>query len=144
MTADSLSFDTVDQVMLIVHANVPPDDGDWARMVLVRNARRDKIRGILVVAPPRASINASQRADVAQFIKQAGIGIAVLTDSALIRGVALAVSLVGVKVRAFAPAELDRALEYLGMAASRHADMTRRIEALKVQLNSRSRSIPPA
>ena len=143
MTAASLSFDMTDHVMLVVHADMPPDDRDWARMVLVRNASRDNLRGILVVAPPRASINAAQRANVAQFMKETRMNLAVLTDSALIRGVALAVGLVGVKVRAFAPSELVGALESLGVPASRHADLTRRIESLKAQL-SRTRSIPPA
>jgi hypothetical protein len=65
VTADSLRFDFMDHVMLIVHADAPPSDADWARMAVVRNANRDRLRGNLVIAPPRASINASQRADVA-------------------------------------------------------------------------------
>ncbi len=103
-------------------------------MVVVRNANRDKIRGSLVVAPPRASINAAQRADVAQFMKQTGGSTAVLTDSALIRGVARAVGFLGLHVRAFSPSELSSALNYLGVPPSRHADMLRRIDGLKTQL----------
>jgi len=125
--------------MLVVHADVPPDEGDWARMVVVRNANREKIRGNLVVAPPRASINAGQRADVAQFMKETGVSIAVVTDSALIRGVARAVGFLGVQVRAFAPTELASALNFLAVAPSRHADMARRIDALKAQLASSAR-----
>jgi hypothetical protein len=132
--ADSLRFDIVDHVMLVVHADVPPDEADWARMVVVRNANREKIRSNLVIAPPRASINAGQRADVAKFMKETGIAIAVVTDSALIRGVARAVGFLGVQVRAFAPAELASALNFLAIAPSRHADMARRIDALKAQL----------
>jgi hypothetical protein len=80
--SDSFRFDIVDHVMLIVHANVPPSDADWRRMVVVRDANRDKIRSNLVLAPPRASINASQRADVVQFMRENSTSIAVLTDSA--------------------------------------------------------------
>jgi hypothetical protein len=134
VSADTLRFDIVDHVLVIVHADVPPDPQDWARLVLVRNANRTKIRGNLVVAPPRATINGSQRADVAGFMKETGTSIAVVTDSALIRGVARAVGFLGVQVRAFAPAELASALDYLVVPASRHAEVTRRVEILKAQL----------
>jgi hypothetical protein len=132
--SDSLRFDLVDHVMVIVHADMPPSDGDWSRMIVVRNANREKIRGNLVVAPPRASINAAQRADVAQFMKETGTRVAVITDSALIRGVARAVGFLGLHVRAFSPAELASAFNYLAVPQSRHAEMLRRIDGLKTQL----------
>jgi len=126
--------------MLVVHADMPPSDADWARMVVVRNANRDRIRSNLVVAPPRASINASQRSDVAQFMKANGTSIAVVTDSALIRGVARAVGFLGVQVRAFAPNELTSALNFLVVSPSRHPEFGRRIEIMKAQLGGTARS----
>lgn len=141
---DTLRFDIVDHVLLVVHADVEPSDGDWARMVVVRNANRTKLRGTLVMAPPRASINAVQRADVAKFLKETGSSIAVVTDSALIRGVAMAVGFLGVKVRAFAPNAVTSALNFLAVPESRHATFVHRVEALKAQLNSASRlSVAP-
>ena len=140
VSESTLRFDIVDHVLVIVHADVPPADQDWQRLVLVRNANKAKIRGNLVIAPPRASINAAQRADVAAFMKDTGISIAVVTDSALIRGVALAVAFLGVQVRAFSPAQLDSALAFLVVPPSRQAEITRRVELLKGQLASRPRS----
>lgn len=133
-SGDSLRFDVVDHVMLIVHADVPPEDADWQRMVTVRNSNRAKIRGSLVIAPPRASINAAQRADVAEFMKATGVPIAVITDSALIRGVARAVGFLGVQVRAYPRTELVSAMNFLMVSPSRQADMLRRIEVLQSQL----------
>ncbi|HKO47511.1 MAG TPA: STAS/SEC14 domain-containing protein [Polyangiaceae bacterium] len=138
--SDSLRFDIVGHVMVIVHADTPPSDADWARMVVVRNASHERIRSTLVVAPPRASINASQRADVAQHMKETGASIAVVTDSALVRGVARAVGLLGLRVRAFAPGELASALDYLAVPQSRHAEMIRRIDAMKTQLRGSASS----
>ncbi len=137
---DSLRFDVVGHVMLIVHADMPPHPSDWARMITVRNANRDKLHSNLVIAPPRASIDAAQRADIAKFMKETGTSVAVVTDSALIRGVARAVGFLGVQVRAFAPTELEGALNFLVVPQSKHADMMRRIDALKAQLAS---STPP-
>jgi hypothetical protein len=142
--SDSLRFDIIDQVMLIVHADVAPSDGDWARLLVVRNANRAKLRSTLVIAPPRASINSAQRADVAKFMKETGTGVAVLTDSALIRGVAMAVGFLGVKVRAFAPNALTTALAFLMVPESRHAIFVHRVDALQAQLASAARlSMPP-
>lgn len=134
MSANTLRFDLVDHVLVVVHADVAPDADDWRRLMLVRDANRTRIRGNLVIAPPRASINAAQRADVATFLKETGSSIAVLTDSALIRGVALAVGLAGVKVRAFQSNELNKALSYLVVPPSRHADLSARIDRMKAQL----------
>jgi hypothetical protein len=141
--SDSFRFDIVGHVLLIVHADMPPTDEDWARMTVVRNAARERLRSILVVAPPRASINASQRSDVAQFMKSTGASIGVITDSALIRGVARAVGFLGVQVRAFEPSELANALNYLVVPQSRHLDMTRRIEGMKAQLTGSARQLSP-
>lgn len=132
--ADTLRFDIVDHVFLIVHADVPPADHDWKRLTIVRDANRGKIRSNLVIAPPRAAINAAQRADVAKFMKETGTSIAVVTDSALIRDVARAVGFMGVQVRAFPPSELASALDYLVVPASRQPDFIRRVGILKAQL----------
>ena len=141
--SNSLRFDILDHVMLIVHADMPPTDSDWTRMMMVRNAHLDKLRSVLVIAQPRSGINASQRSDAASFMKSEGRSIVVVTDSALIRGLARAVSLLGVNVRAFAPTELSRALEFAFVPPSRHADFVRRIETMKAQLGVAPRSASP-
>jgi hypothetical protein len=82
---------------------------------------------------------------VAQFMKAKGTNIAVVTDSALIRGVARAVSFLGVQVGAFAPAELTNALLFLLIPQPRHADVIRRIDAMQAQLSvNASRRQPQA
>ncbi len=111
-------------------------------MMVVRNAHRDKLRGILVVAPPRASLSAAQRSDVARTMKETGASTAVVTDSALVRGVARAIGFLGVPVRAFAPAEIASALNFLIVPPTRHEEFIRRIEVLKMQVSSRPPQIP--
>lgn len=135
---DTLRFDIVGNIMLVVHADTPPSHADWARLMLVRNANREKIRGTLVVAPPRASINLDQRSDMVEFMKQTKTGVAVLTESVLVRGVARAVAFLGVKVQAFALREFERAFDALAVPRSKHADLLKRIEALTAQLASKS------
>lgn len=131
-TPDTLRFDVLDHVMLIVHANLAPDAEQWSRMMLVRGSPTSGVRDCLVVAPPRASLSVAQRADVVRLSKRGSI--AVLTESALVRGVSAAVGLLGVKVRAFDPRDLEKALTYLELPPRRHADAERRLTLLKSQL----------
>lgn len=136
MAANSFRFDIVDHVMLVVHANMPPDDEEWARMTLVRNAQRGKIRSLLVISAPNATLSAAQRADVAQFMSSTGTSGAIVTDSALIRGVARAVGFLGVKVQAFSTSEMTAALQYSLVPQARRPDILHRIEAMQAQLRS--------
>jgi hypothetical protein len=129
---ETLRFDIIDHVMLIVHADVPPAPADWTRMMLVRNATTSGVRGCLVIAPPRATISSSQRSEVVSFTKTGRI--AVLTESALVRGIAAAVGLLGVQVKAFPITEVEPALDYLRLASGRHAEVLRRLAILKNQL----------
>ena len=105
-------------------------------MIVVRNGNRERIRGHLVIAPPRATINATQRTDIAEFLKETGVSVAVVTNSALVRGVARAIGFLGVQVRGFAPEELLTALNYLVVPQLRHEAMVRRIDALHAQLGN--------
>jgi hypothetical protein len=136
---ETLRFDVIDHVMLIVHADIPPSQEDWARMMLVRNGTAGRVRNSLVIAPPRATINAAQRSDVVSFTKTGSI--AVVTSSALIRGIAAAVKLLGVQVRAFAPGEIAPALNYLGLAQARHGEVERRLALLQGQLAAAGKSV---
>ncbi|RYZ09815.1 MAG: hypothetical protein EOO73_02730 [Myxococcales bacterium] len=140
---DSLRFDIVDQVLLVVHADMPPSAHDWARLITVRDANRLRIRATLVVAPPRASLSAQQRSDVVSFMKSTGGGIAVLTDSALVRGVARALGLLGLRVRAYAPLEIASALDFCGVTEPRREDLRRRIAALQAQLAGMTKAPAP-
>ncbi len=132
----SLRFDLVDHVLLVVHADMRPHPEDWERLLLVRDANRQKIRATLVIAPPHASLDSAQRSSVAQFTKATGGRIAVLTHSALVRGVARALGLLGLPVSAFSPPDILGALAFCGVPKSRHVDMLRRIEALEAHLSS--------
>ncbi len=133
-----MCFDIIDHTLVEVHADAPPSASDWARMAVVRDANRHRLRANLVFAPPRSSLNAAQRADVVKFMKETGVTVAVITDSALIRGIAMALRLLGVDVRAFSSNELGRALNFLVIPHFRHAYMLQRIEGLKKQLASSS------
>ena len=128
--------------MLVVHADMPADEGDWSRMIVVRNANRSKIRSTLVIAQPRSTLSAAQRAEVAQFMNSTGTSVAVVTDSALIRGVARAVGFLGVNVRAFSSGQVIEALQFSLVPQARHADMLRRIDAMRAQLGAPIRPSP--
>jgi hypothetical protein len=141
---DTLRFDLVDHVLLVVSADMPPGEADWARLRTIREANRERIRMALVVAQPRSAPSAAQRAELAAFMRSTGSGLAVITDSALVRGLGLAMSMLGLKVRAYAPSDLSSALDFCGVPEPRRADLRRLIDALKAQLARRAESASPA
>lgn len=121
-------------MLLVVCADAPPADLDWARLKSVREANRAKIQMALVVAPPRAVLSAAQRAEIAAFMKATDSGLTIITDSALNRGIVLALGMLGLKVRAYAPSEVAQALNHCGFSAPRALEMRRRIDTLTAQL----------
>lgn len=128
----TLRFRVVGELMLVVHADIVPSESDWSQMLRTRDDAKPK--SILVVAPPKASINASQRADVQTYLAQTGARIAVLTDSKLVRGAALAVAWFGVPVRAFPSKGLGDALTFLEVKPERLQIIERAIQDLDAEL----------
>ena len=126
-----------DDIMVVVHANAPPTDEGWARMLLIRDLNRPKLRGMLVVAPPKATISLEQRKDVYAFLKETGSRISVLSDSAAVRVIASTVGLLGVKVRAFDMKDLKKALDYIGADSALIPDVLRQIGSMRL-------SFPPS
>lgn len=127
-------FRVMGDLLLVVHADVPPSEAEWSEMLRVRDDA-ERLTGILVSAPPKASINASQRADVQSYLEETGASIAVLTHSKLVRGAAFAVAWFGLPVRAFPPNELGEALAFLGQAPDRTPEIDASIQALAAELN---------
>jgi hypothetical protein len=137
---DTLRFDLVDHLLVVVAADAPPGEADWERLRTVREANRGRIRMMLLVAQPRSLPTSAQREEFTTFMRLTGLGVAVITDSALLRGLGLAMSKLGLKVRAYAPSDLARAFEFCGVSESRREDLTRLIGALKAQLARRAES----
>jgi hypothetical protein len=131
-------FGLVSDVFVVVHADMPPSVDDWADMIRFRDAHADRVKGHLVVAPAHATINARQREDVKQFWQRTRVRIALLTNSRLARGAAIAVAWFGVSVRAWAPECIDDAMAFLAVPVERQSELRLAAQALAVELQEGS------
>lgn len=115
----TLAWVVTPPVFLLVHGDVDPAAKDWAHLVEGMHAHRD-YRSILVYSGG-ANLSASQRADVVASFKERKLTAAVMTESALVRGAATAISWFGVQLRAFPEDQLVGALQFLDAASEESA-----------------------
>ena len=100
-----------DGVLLIVHGDESPRDGEWES--LVGFMETISIRSC-VVYTGGASLNPRQRQMVMPHLKRTPFAC-VVTDSGVVRGVLTALRWLGGSITAFAPGEMARALEGAGV-----------------------------
>jgi len=134
----TMAFRVVGDIFLVVHADMPPSADDWADMIRLRDAHAARLKGHLVVAPAHATINARQREDVKQFWRRTRGSIAVLTNSRLARGAAIAVAWFGVSVRAWAPECIDDAMAFLAVPVARQGELRLAAQALAAEVQGGS------
>lgn len=120
--------------MLCVHANEPPSSEDWDAFVQARDGHVPPVRGLLVIAPPRATIDVRQRGNVKTFLKYTGARLAVVTESRVVRGLVTAVAWFNVRVAAYAPDGVEEALSFLGLGSERHDEARKILRELAFDL----------
>jgi hypothetical protein len=119
-----------DGIQLAVHDESPPTDAEWDAYLA---EAASSVRGTLVVTDGGGP-NAKQRAAIANIAGIAELPTAIITSSILARGIVTAISWLGKNIRAFSPAEIGAAMDYLGIGSSKRAELSQRIARLKVTL----------
>jgi hypothetical protein len=116
----TLAFTAEEDLLVLCHTSAPPADEEWETW-LVREARREH-KGILITTDGGAP-NSRQRARVAEATGGKGKprpGVALLTDSAVVRSVMTAFAwILGQEhpMRAFPRAAIDEAVVWLRVRA---------------------------
>jgi hypothetical protein len=119
-------------VMLVVQGDVPVVDGDWDEYLAALDAS-PSLKAFLISADNHGP-NASQRAKLATLHRIDPLPKAVVTTSMGARGIVTALSWLGSNIRAFAPNQIDRAFDYLGVANDARAALLGRLALLKTWL----------
>ena len=109
----TLRFSKIDDLLVIVHAPMDPDPGEWKTMIEACRARADSFRRCLVLASS-VKLTPSQRGQLAHLVNRQDVKVAVLVDSAVSRGMVTALGWVTGKYRAFAEDGIESAVAYLG------------------------------
>ncbi|MET0389707.1 MAG: hypothetical protein ABW321_27285 [Polyangiales bacterium] len=132
VTTRSMAFDVLHDVVLVVHADCPPDDGDW-------DAFLDRVRGLGLAQRYTSLVlcegpgpNAGQRKRMMALPGLSDARTVVLTTSLVARGTVTALNWLGYrKLRALDYADLTGGLDYLRVPRAHHLDIAARVVALK-------------
>jgi hypothetical protein len=106
------------EVMLAAHTSKPPTDVEWdGYLALLRGRDVEKMRSL--VFTDGGAPNTAQRGQLNDALKgKTSIG-AVVSSSALVRGVVTALRWFNPKIKAFAPTDTAQALTYLSIKSPR-------------------------
>lgn len=129
----TLAFGKVGNCLIYVGGSRDPSDADWDTYIrfLRATSTPDRPQRSLVISD--SVPNASQRAKLNEVVAtaKAGVKVAVVTTSPLGRGVTTALNWFSKdSYRAFAPANLDAAMQYLEVPQSQQAELLRTVQAL--------------
>ena len=129
----SLAWTRFQRLLLVAQRPGLPKDADWADYM--QEAASAPFTGALVVGEGN-KLAPTQRAAVEVLLKSNGARNAVVTGSAVSRGVMIALGWFGVPVKAFSPNDMRGAFEYLGLASEHRGEALVLIDRLRRMLGS--------
>jgi hypothetical protein len=132
---DTLLYKIANELALLVHGDDAPSDHDWGAYVDALDRHHGRLSSVLVLADGPGP-NAAQRARLNALVERAGrpVPTAVVTHSAVARGIVTVLHWFNPGIRAFAPEELAKALDYLAVEGSRRAPLKCEIAELRLIL----------
>lgn len=120
-----------------VHTEYPPSDEEWEDMIqVVRKSDIANFRGICF--SDGGSPNSAQRKRMNDCLRGRAPATAVVTRSALARGVVIAMGWFNPNIRAFSPDEIDQALRHLKVSESEFGIIKTEVRNLAVKLGKPS------
>jgi DNA-binding CsgD family transcriptional regulator len=135
----TFAYDFTDNIVVLVHAPVLPDDGDWALLLKDTRAYASSIRGCLVVAG-KSHLSPLQREQLVETFGSMRFNIAVLTDSAAVHENVAAFRQQDHRHLAFGENEIEAALDYLELQRSERPLVIQRVRRLRGLLEEAHRT----
>jgi hypothetical protein len=118
----SMAWSIFDEIVVTLHNGKPPRDVDWAEYMSDVERTGVRLRGILVI-PRGTRITPKQRVEVQKWFEVNKARAALVTDSAVSRGVVTALSWFGVAIKAYRESELEDAMRYLAIPREAHGKL---------------------
>ncbi|HKU44460.1 MAG TPA: hypothetical protein VJR89_40145 [Polyangiales bacterium] len=116
--------------MLLVYRRGKLPEPEFTQFMQGLPQQYSRLTGLVVV--PNGSVpTAAQRGIIKDFQTRTGVRAAVLTDSALVRGVVTAMAWFGIPLAAFAERDAIEALQYAGIPRPQLAEAERALAALR-------------
>ncbi len=124
----------IDSTVLAVYRPGALSDADIEEFTRDVGAPRDVVGAVILPADAIPSPN--QRAVLKEWLQRSNIRVAVVTRSALARGVVTAMHWFGLQVRAFSVEEIDAALEFAGLALAQRGAGKAELRSLATRANN--------
>jgi hypothetical protein len=134
----SMAWSISDEIVVTLHNGMPPRDADWADYMSDVEHSGVRVRGILVI-PRGTRITPKQRVEVQKWFEVNKARAALVTDSAISRGVVTALSWFGVSIKAYRESELEDAMRYLAVPREAHGKLKTLVTDLTELLKERGR-----
>jgi len=117
----------VGDVIVCIHTAQPPSDEEWHEFIVAIKSFKDVSKVRNLVLTEGGAPNSVQRRAVNELLQGKPGVSAVVSGSALVRGVVTALNWFNPYVKTFAPSEVEDAYRYLRLAP-------KDVEALRVQI----------
>jgi hypothetical protein len=135
-----MAIKVVDRLFIVVYGPDGPSDEEWNGYL--KDVERHGIdRTQQLIVTPGGGPNAAQRGTLNALLAGRSVPVAVMSDSARIRGVVTALSWFNRSIRAFPPNGLHDALAYLEIPATRGDLIQREILRLRALLSGNERAM---
>lgn len=110
-----MAFRAIEGVLVALHGRSNPSHDEWEAYIHYhKNSAIHCLRTLVVT--DGGGPDAKQRAMTNEYLKGVPMVVAVCTDSTFVRGIVTAMSWFNPRIKAFSKAQIQDALEYLGIA----------------------------
>src|SRR5262245_61639906 len=113
----TMGFTIVEGFFVSYHTTENPSDSEWQDQLEFCAGKYKGLKGVLVWSDGGGP-SSLQRSQLAESFRDAPPAVAMITESAIVRGMLTALSWFGLKQRAFRPSDMDKALAFLGVNSS--------------------------
>jgi hypothetical protein len=118
----------------IVVSERPLTDAEWEEQVRIALAWVPQTSGVIVVTEG-SGLTSKQRSMYAKHQSLLSQPTAIVSSSAVMRGIVTAMSWLGAKHQAFSPQRMDLAFEFLGVPPATRQRVLREIEVMQGKLH---------
>lgn len=130
----NLAFKIIGNLSIAVHNNRTPTDTE-VHEYCVALAKHDVRQLRALIFTDGGAPNSTQRNEVNSVLKGREHPTAVVSDDRMVRGIVTAFSWFNSKIRAFSPANINEALDYLGVPPAEHDRVIAEAKKLRAVLD---------
>jgi hypothetical protein len=130
----TLAYTHIDDLYIVVHPSADPAPEHWTPMIDDVIRLRGRLTGCLVVAG-NIKLDARQRSQLAEALRDQKIQVAVLISSPVTRGIVTALGWLVGGYRAFEMSRLEDAIDYLGISVARSDRVRATVAEMRQRLN---------